>query len=56
MGINEMQFDFMSGRKTANTIVVLRQLQENYFAKKKKLLFVFVDLEKGFDRELTNVA
>ncbi|XP_065315335.1 uncharacterized protein LOC135924216 [Gordionus sp. m RMFG-2023] len=31
-------------------IFVVRQIQEKYFAKEKKLYYAFVDLEKAFDR------
>ena len=48
--IDQMQFGFMPGRGTTDAIFVLRQLQEKYLAKKKKLYFGFVDLEKAFDR------
>ena len=44
-----MQFSFMTGCGTTNVIFILRQLQEKYVAKKKKLYFAFVDLEKTFD-------
>lgn len=45
-----MQFGFMKGRGTTDAIFIARQLQEKYIAKKKKLYFAFVDLEKAFDR------
>ena len=45
--IDNMQFGFMPGRGTADTIFILRQLQEKYLAKNKKLFFLFVDLEKA---------
>ena len=48
--IDEMQFGFMPGRSTTDAIFILRQLQEKYLGKKKKLYFAFVDLEKAFDR------
>ena len=48
--INDMQFGFMKGRGTTDAIFIARQLQEKYIAKKKKLYFAFVDLEKAFDR------
>ena len=40
----------MSGKSTIDAIFILRQLQEKYREKKKKLYHVFVDLEKAFDR------
>ena len=50
VSIDEMQFGFMPGRSTTDAIFILRQLQEKYLGKKKKLYFAFVDLEKAFDR------
>ena len=38
----------MPGCGTTNTIFILRQLLEKYFAKKKNLYVAFVDLEKAF--------
>ena len=51
-----MQFGFMSGCGTTNAIFILRQLQDNYFAKKKNLYTAFVDLEKAFDRASRDVV
>ena len=48
--IDRMQCGFMPGRGTIDAIFILRQLQEKYISKKKKLFFCFVDLEKAFDR------
>ena len=48
--IDEMQFGFMPGKSTTEAIFMVRQLQEKYLAKHKKLYFAFVDLEKAFDR------
>ena len=48
--IDNMQFGFMPGRGTTDAIFIVRQLQEKYLAKNKKLYFAFVDLEKAFDR------
>ena len=42
----------MPGRGTVDAVFVLRRLIEKFRAKNKKLLFVFVDLEKAFDRVL----
>ena len=50
VNINEMQYGFMPGRGTTDAIFILRQLQERYLHKNKWLYFVFVDLEKAFDR------
>ena len=47
--IDSRQFGFMSGKSTIDAIFILRQLQEKYREKKKKLYHVFVDLEKAFD-------
>ncbi|XP_065321248.1 uncharacterized protein LOC135928720 [Gordionus sp. m RMFG-2023] len=48
--IDEMQFGFTSGKGTTDAIFVVRQIQEKYLAKEKKLYYAFVDLEKAFDR------
>ena len=50
INIDDMQFGFMPGKGTTDAIFVVRQLQEKYIAGKRKLYFVFVDLEKAFDR------
>ena len=47
--VDEMQFGFMPGKGTIDTVFILR-LQEEYRAKEKKLYICFVDLEKAFDR------
>ena len=47
--IDKIQYGFMPGRETVDAVFVLRRLTENFRAKKKKLLFKFVDLEKAFD-------
>ena len=47
---DDMQFDFMPGRGTADTTFIVRQLQENFLGKKSHLYFAFIDLEKAFDR------
>ncbi len=48
--MDENQFGFQQGKSTTDVILVMRQLQEKYGAKKRKLYCVFVDLEKVFDR------
>jgi len=48
--IDDMQFGFMKGKGTTDTICIVRQMQEKFRAKGKKLYFGFVDLEKAFDR------
>ena len=48
--IDDMQFGFMPGRGTTDAIFILRQSQEKYLAKNRKLYFAFVDLEKALDQ------
>ena len=48
--IDSMQFCFMHGKGTTDAIFIMRQVQEKHQAKKKKLYYAFVDLEKAFDR------
>jgi len=48
--IDDMQFGFMKGKGTTDAIFIVRQIQEKFRAKGKKIYFVFVDLEKAFDR------
>ena len=48
--MDEIQFGFIPGCGTTNPIIILRQWQEKYFAKKKKLYFTSADLEKVFDQ------
>ena len=50
MSIDNMQFGFMPGKGTTYAIFIMRQVQEKHQEKKKKLYYVFVDLEKEFDR------
>ena len=40
----------MAERSTVDAIFIVRQLQEKYREKKKRLYHIFVDLEKAFDR------
>ena len=42
--IDAMQFGFMPGKGTTGTIFTVRQMQEKYGSKGKKLYFAFVDL------------
>ena len=42
-----MQFGFMKGKGTSDAIFIVRQMQEKFRAKGKKLYFGFVDLEKA---------
>ena len=48
--IDDMQFGFVPGKGTVDTIFMVRQLQEKFLEKRKDLFFAFVDLEKAFDR------
>ena len=48
--IDNMQFGFMLGKGTTDAIFIMRQIQEKHQAKKKKLYYAFVDLEKEFDK------
>ena len=47
--IDAMQFGFMPGRRTADAIFILQQVQDTYLGKYKDLYFAFVDLEKVFN-------
>ena len=47
--IDDTQFGFMKGKGTTDTIFIVRQMQEKFRAKGKKLYFGFVDLEKAFN-------
>ena len=40
----------MPGKETTDAIFTVRQMQEKYECKGKKLYFAIVDLEKAFDR------
>ena len=46
---DKMRHGSMLGRGTVDGVFVLRRLIEKFNAKKKKLFFIFVDLEKPFD-------
>ena len=51
VSIDNMQFGFMHGKRTTDATFIMRQVQEKqHQAKKKKLYYAFVDLEKAFDR------
>ena len=50
VNIDDMQFGFLKGKGTIDVIFIVRQLQEKYFQKNKKLYFTFIDLEKAFDQ------
>ena len=42
-----MQFGFMPERGTTDAVFILRKMQEEYHAKRKKLNMCFVDLENA---------
>ena len=48
--IDKIQYGFVPGRRSVDAVFVLRELSEKFRAKNKKLFFIFVDLEKTFDR------
>ena len=56
VSIDNMQFGFMPGKGTTDAIFIMRQVQEKHQAKKKKLYYAFVDLEKAFDRDPRDVV
>jgi len=43
-----MHFGFMKGKGTIDAIFIVRQIQEKFTSKGKKLYFGFMDLEKVF--------
>ena len=49
MAIDDMQFGFMPGKCTIDAVFILRCIQEEYLANKKKLYMCFVDLVKASD-------
>ena len=48
--VGKNQFGFRVGKSTAGAIFIVRQLQEKYLEKSKKLCHIFVDLEKAFNK------
>ena len=48
--IGSSQFGFRPVKSTEDAVFIVRQLQEKYLQKKRKLYHVFVDLEKAFDQ------
>jgi len=48
--IDDTQFGFMKDKGTTYTIFIVRQIQEKFRTKGKKLYFCFVGSEKAFDR------
>ena len=55
--VDKMQFGFMPGKGTTDTMFILRRLQKEYSDKEKKLYtcMCFVDLENALDRVLRKV-
>ena len=51
LSIEYMQFGFMPGKGTTDTIFIMQQVLEKHQAKKKKLYYVCVDLEKEFESQ-----
>ena len=47
-----MQFGFMPGRGTTAAIFILRQFQEKYIGKTRKLYFAFVVFDRVFRKVL----
>jgi len=43
--IDDKQFGFLKGKGTSDAIFIVRQMQEKFWAKGKKLYFAFVHLE-----------
>ena len=50
INLNEIQFRFMSGKKTVDAIFILRKMQEEHQKNDNKLYMCFVDMEKAFER------
>ena len=46
--IDKMQYEFLPGKGTDDTVFVLRRFKKNDI-QKKTMFFIFVDLEKAFD-------
>jgi len=46
--VDDMQFGFMKGKGTTHAIFTVRQMEDNFRVKGKKLYFGFVDFEKNF--------
>jgi len=44
--VDDMQFGFMKSKGTTYAIFTVRQMQENFRVKRKKLYFGFVDWKK----------
>ena len=50
MTVYEIQFSILPWRGTIDAVFILRRLQEEYYAKEKKMYMCFVDVEKALDR------
>ena len=50
MKIDDMMFGFTHGKSATDAIFIVRQIQEMFRAKDKRLNYVFVDLKKAFER------
>ena len=50
--ISEQQYGFMPGKGTTDAMFALRRLMEKYREGQRELHYVFVDLEKAYDRVL----
>ena len=48
--ISKQQYEFMPGKETTDAMFALRMLMEKYREGQRELHFVFVDLEKAYDR------
>ena len=46
LSIDDMQFCFVPGKGATDVIFIMRQVQERHQARKKKLCYAFVDLER----------
>ena len=50
VAIDDMQFDFMTGKGTTHALFILRRIREEFHGKEKKLCLCLRDLEKAFHR------
>ena len=48
--ISEQQYEFMPGKRTTDAMFALRMLMEKYGKGQRELHWVFVDLDKAYDR------
>ena len=54
--INNMQFGFSSGKGTADAVFIIQKLQEKHLEVHKDLFFTFVELEKAYDTEGSQIS